>query len=587
MIDYTPPTNELRFLLSDVLHVEDTLTYPYFDECDAETFFSIIDAIGDFAKETLLPLNEIGDRAGPRLIDGLVKSAPGFPEAYKVFSNHGWNALPLEKEHGGQGLPFMLHAVLRESMASTNLAFALVHELNFGVYEAILACGNQSLKDQYLEKLCSGEWAGTMCLTEPHCGTDLGLIRSKATPRPDDTYTLDGQKIFITWGDHDMSENIVHLVLARVKGAQEGVRGLSLFLVPKFRLKDGAPNYVTVSALEDKMGLHGSPTCALSFDGSQGWLVGKEGSGLNAMFIMMNAARLSVGLQGVGVAETAYQAALNYAKDRRQGRAISERLDPNEKADPITVHPDVQRRLLLMRAEVDTGRALAFWGAQILDCAHRHPDLDVRAYADQRISLLTPVIKSYLSEMASRVANQALQMHGGHGYVKDYGVEQLVRDVRITEIYEGTNAIQGIDLVIRKVRADGGAVMRTILKDVKQEVSDSLQENELKNCVNMLKVELDQFEEVTQFILNGQDHQALTSASDYLDAFAIILCAMLALKSARVAICGDSDAAQYFRAQKVNLANIYLKSFMPKLRALCEIVSKTPESYTAEFELIS
>lgn len=576
MINYKLPFDDIEFLLTDVLDLGEILALPGFEDCDRESFFAVTDAIGAFAQSKLLPINKIGDEEGVGLKDGNVVAASGFVDAYRSFCEDGWNALPFESEHGGQQLPFTLHAVLREALAGTNLAFALIHELNFGVYEALVACGSEALKNLYLPRLADGSWAGTMCLTEPHCGTDLGLIKSRAKQNDDGTFALEGAKIFITWGDHDMSDNIVHLVLARIEGAAQGVQGLSLFVAPKFIPDDdgnpGDRNQISITGVEEKMGIHGSPTCSVSFDGAKAWLVGDEGRGLAAMFVMMNAARLSVGLQGLGICETSFQAANEYAHERLQGRAIGGRNNPDAPADPLIVHPDVRRRLAIMKAELDAARALAYWGAAMLDTAHRSPDKKDKALANARISMLTPILKSYISDMGSRFAYEAVQMYGGHGYIKDYGVEQLSRDVRITAIYEGTNAVQAVDLVSRKLTMDEGAAIRSFLADIFGEAEKARQEAPLIEYGDRLAAAAGALERITEQLMNASREGALTSACDYLDMFAITLSAMMSLKSARKAQLSSSLPATRLREERFNSMKCYYRRVLPRAAMLEQVI---------------
>lgn len=567
-MDYQLPQRDITFLLDEVLNLDATLALPGYDHCDKDTFFAVVDAINGFVRDNLATCNEAGDSPGAKLVDGQVYAAPGFGDAYKVFCEAGWNALALEEEYGGQQLPFVLHAALREGMAGTNLAFALIHELNFGVVEALMAYGSDEQKAIYCPQLTSGNWAGTMNLTEPHCGTDLGLIRTKAVQNDDGSYAITGNKIFITWGDHDMSENVAHLILARVEGAQPGPRGLSLFLAPKYMLDaDGnttdAQNTITIAGIENKMGIHGSPTCAISFEGTKAWLVGEEGKGLAAMFVMMNAARLSVGLQGLGVAEAALQVATTYAHERLQGRASGEHLNPNGPADPLIAHADVRRRLLTAQGEMDSARALAYLAAALLDEAHRAEDADQAKEADARLSLLTPVIKSYLSDLGSRLANEAVQMHGGHGFIKDYGVEQLVRDVRITAIYEGTNAVQARDLVMRKVHGDKGDVMKGLIADMLVTV-DQLGTS-LEDTKKALSNAAAQLEQATDWVLGADPADALSGACDYLEIVALCLSAWMSARIAQAASAEAGAQSKDYYADRLNASKAFMSRALPRV----------------------
>ncbi|WP_170464865.1 acyl-CoA dehydrogenase family protein [Ruegeria arenilitoris] len=566
-MDYQLPQRDITFLLDEVLDLDKTLALPGYEHCDKDTFFAVVDAINGFVRDNLATCNEAGDSPGARLEDGQVYAAPGFGEAYKVFCEDGWNALALEEEYGGQQLPFVLHAALREGMAGTNLAFALIHELNFGVVEALMAYGSDEQKAVYCPQLTSGNWAGTMNLTEPHCGTDLGLIRTKAVRNEDGSYAITGNKIFITWGDHDMSENVAHLILARVEGAQPGPRGLSLFLAPKYMLDadnntTDERNTITIAGIENKMGIHGSPTCAISFEDTKAWIVGEEGKGLAAMFVMMNAARLSVGLQGLGVAEAAVQTATSYAHERLQGRADGEPLNPTGPADPLIAHADVRRRLLTAQGEMDVGRALAYFGAGLLDVAHRAETPEKRKEADARLSLLTPVIKSYLSEMGSRMANEAVQMHGGHGFIKDYGVEQLVRDVRITEIYEGTSAVQARDLVMRKVRGDNGAVIKGFIADMLDEAGRL--DADLADIEQNLRDAATRLGRSTDWVLGTAQGDVLSGACDYLEIVALSLSAWMSARIARVAKAATGAQSPDYYSDRVDAARAFMARALPR-----------------------
>ncbi|MCG7519908.1 acyl-CoA dehydrogenase family protein [Ruegeria sp. Ofav3-42] len=566
-MDYQLPQRDITFLLDEVLDLDKTLALPGYEHCDKDTFFAVVDAINGFVRDNLATCNEAGDSPGARLEDGQVYAAPGFGDAYKVFCEDGWNALALEEEFGGQQLPFVLHAALREGMAGTNLAFALIHELNFGVVEALMAYGSEEQKAVYCPQLTSGNWAGTMNLTEPHCGTDLGLIRTKALRNDDGSYAITGNKIFITWGDHDMSENVAHLILARVEGAQPGPRGLSLFLAPKYMLDvdnntTDQRNTITIAGIENKMGIHGSPTCAISFEDTKAWIVGEEGKGLAAMFVMMNAARLSVGLQGLGVAEAAVQTATAYAHERLQGRADGEPLNPNGPADPLIAHADVRRRLLTAQGEMDAARALAYFGASLLDAAHRAETPELRKEADTRLSLLTPVIKSYLSDMGSRMANEAVQMHGGHGFIKDYGVEQLVRDVRITEIYEGTNAVQARDLVMRKVRGDNGAVIKGLIADMLDEAGKL--GPDLSDVETHLRDAATRLGRSTDWVLGAAQGDVLSGACDYLEIVALSLSAWMSARIARVATVASGDQSPDYYADRADAARAFMARALPR-----------------------
>jgi alkylation response protein AidB-like acyl-CoA dehydrogenase len=468
---YTPPLNDMRFVLDEVLDAPATLgAMPDFVEVDADLMHQILDEAGRFAAEVLAPLNAKGDEIGCTYADGVVRTPPGFADAYRQFVEAGWPALACKPEHGGQGLPHVLQCAVDEMLSSANLAWTMYPGLLHGAYAALAAHASEELKAHYLPKIVSGEWLATMCLTESHAGSDLGLLRTRAVPAEDGSYRLSGNKIFISGGESDMSSNIVHLVLARLPDAPAGTKGISLFLVPKFLPdgdKPGARNAVQCTGIEHKMGLHGSATSSMQFDNATGWIVGEPHRGLAAMFVMMNAARLHVGLQGLGIAEGAYQHALAYANERVQMKAIARPTSrAKEAADPIVMHPAVQRLLMTQRAWVEGGRMLSYWAALMIDLADHHPDADMRHRMHEQVGLITPIVKSMLTAQGFQGASQAMQVFGGHGFIGETGIEQYMRDVRITMIYEGTNEIQDIDFLMRKVLADKGERLHIFLAQV-------------------------------------------------------------------------------------------------------------------------
>ena len=455
MTSYNPPVADMQFLLHEVLKVSESGIPGYGDLDDGFTS-AVLDEAGKLARDILEPLNAVGDREGCRLENGVVRTPTGFAEAFRTLRDGGWTALDCDPAYGGQGLPYLMHTAANELFVSANMAFNMYQGLTHGAYTAIHAHGTDAQKATYLPKMVTCEWTGTMNLTEPHCGTDLGLMRTRAEPQSDGSYLITGQKIFISAGDHDMAENIIHLVLAKAPGGGEGTKGVSLFIVPKFLVNAdgslGARNAVTVGKVEEKMGIHGNSTCVMNYDGATGFLLGDLHKGMRAMFTMMNEARLGVGLQGYAVAEAAYQNAVAYAKDRLQGRAITGAENPSGPADPLIVHPDIRRSLMDQKSFVEGARAFTFWGASLIDRAHRMDD----AAADGLISLLTPVLKGFQTDKGFEMAVAAQQVFGGHGYIEEQGMSQFARDARIAMIYEGANGIQALDLVGRKLAADGG-----------------------------------------------------------------------------------------------------------------------------------
>jgi alkylation response protein AidB-like acyl-CoA dehydrogenase len=467
MGQYIAPIRDMQFVLHELLQVEDELKQmPNYDEVDADIINQVLEEGGKFTAEVLFPLNHSGDREGCHHdnVTHAVTTPKGFKEAYQQYIAAGWGALSCSTEYGGQGLPLVLNNSFYEMLNSANQAWTMYPGLSHGAYECLLEHGTDEQKKLYLPKLVSGAWTGTMCLTEAHCGTDLGLMRSKALPQDDGSWLITGNKIFISAGEHDMAENILHLVLARVPDAPEGSKGISLFLVPKF-VPDaagnvGARNPITCGAIEEKMGIHGNSTCQMNLDGARGWIIGQPNKGLNAMFVFMNAARLGVGMQSLGLTEVAYQNALVYAKDRIQMRSLSGVKAPELAADPIIHHPDVRRMLLTAKAYAEGARAFTSYSALQIDRELHHPDAEVRKDAADEVALLTPIIKAFITDNAWIATSEAMQVFGGHGYIAEWGMEQYVRDARINMIYEGTNTVQSLDLLGRKVLMDNGAKLR-------------------------------------------------------------------------------------------------------------------------------
>jgi alkylation response protein AidB-like acyl-CoA dehydrogenase len=462
MPQYTAPLRDMHFVLFDLLKVQDELkALPRYADVDRETIEAVLEEGAKFASQVIQPLNQVGDREGCTWHgDGVVTAPPGFKEAYAQFVDAGWPSVSCDPDFGGQGLPAIVNNRLYEMWNSANQAWLMYPGLSHSAYECLHAFGTDEQKQVYLTKIVSGEWTGTMCLTEPHCGTDLGILKTKAEPNGDGSYALSGTKIFISAGEHDLAPNILHLVLARLPDAPAGTKGISLFLVPKFipdaNGQPGERNAIKAGSIEHKMGIHGNATCVINMDGARGWLIGEPHKGLAAMFVMMNSARLGVGMQSLGQAEAAHQNAVAYAKDRLQGRAPTGAAQPGKAADPIIVHPDVRRMLLTSRAYTEAGRAFTTWTALLIDREHAHPDPAVREEADELMALLTPVVKAFITDNAWETTTLCQQVFGGHGYIAEWGMDQFVRDSRINMIYEGTNGIQALDLLGRKVLMDGG-----------------------------------------------------------------------------------------------------------------------------------
>ncbi|WP_438955309.1 acyl-CoA dehydrogenase C-terminal domain-containing protein [Cognatiyoonia sp.] len=472
MPSYTAPTKDLQFVLHDLLKVSEQ-DIPGFSELDRDFTAAVLEEAGKVSSEVLAPLNVVGDTEGCVLENGVVRTPKGFKEAFEQMKEGGWTAMDVPEEFGGQGLPYVMHTAAQEPMVSANMAFNMYQGLTHGALSAILDHGSEAQKNLYLPKLASCEWTGTMNLTEPHCGTDLGLMRTKAVPQEDGTYKVSGQKIFISAGEHDMSDNIIHLVLAKIPGGPEGIKGVSLFIVPKFLHDDegnlGARNGVSCGKIEEKMGIHGNSTCVMNYDEAEGYLIGEEHKGMRAMFVMMNEARLGVGLQGYAQAEAAYQNAVAYANDRLQGRDVTGAKNPEGPADPLIVHPDIRRNLMDQKSFVEGARAFTYWGALLIDKAHKNDDKN----ADGLISLMTPVIKGFLSDKGFEYAVAAQQVYGGHGYIEEWGMSQFARDARIAMIYEGANGVQALDLVGRKLAQDGGKHVMAFFEMIKTFIKEN------------------------------------------------------------------------------------------------------------------
>jgi alkylation response protein AidB-like acyl-CoA dehydrogenase len=570
---YQPPIRDQLFLLRDVLELERYATLPGFSDASMDVVEQILEEAGRFAAEVLAPLNRVGDRQGCRWSpDNTVATPEGFKAAYEQLVAGGWPALSADPAYGGQGLPAVINMAFQEMCSAANMAFAMYPGLSHGAYAAIHTGGTPAQKDLYLPKMATGQWTGTMNLTEPQCGTDLGLLRTKATPQADGTYRLSGQKIWISAGEHDLAENIVHLVLARIEGAPEGVRGISLFIVPKF-IPDaaGAPgvrNAVKCLGLEEKMGIHGNATCVIAHEESTGWLVGEANQGLRLMFVMMNEARLGVGLQGVAQADAAYQAAAAFARERLQGRALSGPKNPDGPADPIIVHPDVRRMLMDARAIVEGGRAFMFWTALHGDLAHASPDEAVRTKAAGYMALLTPVVKGFLTDRGFKVCSDALQVHGGSGFTESFPVSQYLRDCRIALIYEGANGVQALDLVGRKLPAQGGRAMGSFLAELDAFLEAEKADANLAAFVQGLAGARAQLQEATFWLMqNGLSNpeNAGAASTDYLHLFGLTALAYMWALMARAAqakvAAGDADPLY---ANKLIVGRYFLERILPE-----------------------
>jgi len=588
---YTAPVKDTQFILQDVLHLENYANLEGFADATPDTVAAVLEQGGKFCEEVLHPLNQSGDAEGcTRLPDGSVTTPKGFKDAYRQFIESGWGTLSMPTEFGGQGLPHVVGIAFNEYLISSNMAFAMYPGLTHGAISSILVRGSEEQQKTFVPKMVSGEWLGTMNLTEPHCGTDLGLLRTKAEPQADGSYKITGTKIFISSGENDLAENIIHLVLAKIVGAPDNVKGISLFIVPKVHVNAdgslGEKNQVSCGSIEHKMGIKGSATCVMNYDGATGYLVGEREKGLQAMFIMMNAARLGVGQQGMGVSEIAYQNAAKYAKERIQGRALTGPADPTAKADSILVHPDVRRMLLDARAFNEAARGFVLWGGLLVDLAHKAATPEEREHADDLISLMTPVIKGYLTDGGYAAATNCQQVFGGHGYVEEWGMSQFVRDARIAMIYEGANGIQALDLVGRKLAQNGGRAIRAFFAMVAQICADNKSDAQMTPYIAPLEKALGHLQAGTMWLMqNGLANPDNAGAASYayMQLMGHVCLGLTWAKMARAALDKLADGAsdESFYKNKLILARHFAERTLPETGSLLRKIEAGSENLMA------
>ncbi len=568
MPSYTAPVKDLQFVLHNLLKVSAS-DIPGYAELEADFTSAVLEEAGKLTAEVLAPLNAVGDVEGCKLENGVVRTPTGFKAAFDQVREGGWTGLDMPEQYGGQGMPYVMGTAVGEMFSASNQAFTMYQGLTHGAASAILAHGSDAQKDMYLPKMVSCEWTGTMNLTEPHCGTDLGLMRTKAVPQDDDSYKISGQKIFISAGDHDMADNIIHLVLAKIPGGPEGIKGVSLFIVPKFLVNAdgslGARNGVSVGKIEEKMGIHGNSTCVMNYDEATGYLLGEAHKGMRAMFTMMNEARIGVGMQGMAQADVAFQNALAYAKDRLQGRDVTGVKNPDGPADPLIVHPDIRRSLMDQKSFVEGARAFMLWGASLIDRAHRNND----AAADGLISLMTPVIKGFLTDEGYDMTVKAQQVYGGHGYIEEWGMSQFTRDARIAMIYEGANGVQALDLVGRKLATDGGKHAMAFFEMVKTFIKENEGNEALKaDFLDPLKAASKDLQTAMMYFMqNGMKNpnNALSGSYDFMHLFGHVCLGLMwaqMAKAAHEALQAGTEDVTFYQT-KIATGRYYMARRLP------------------------
>ncbi len=568
MTIYNAPVEEMMFLFNNLKDNKNYNEIEKFKEINSDLVKDILDQAAKINQEIVHPLAKVGDENPCIYENGIVRSPPGYKEAYTKFINDGWTSLSCDEKYGGQGMPKTVSTFFEEMLSSASLSFKLYSELSIGAYNCILHHADEKIKNKFLPKIVQGKWSGTMCLTESQCGTDLGLIKTKAIKQEDGSFLLTGQKIFITSGDHDLTENIIHLVLAKIPGGPSGTKGISLFLVPKFNVNEdstiGSKNGVNTLSIESKMGIKGSPTCVLNFDNAKGFLIGEENKGLSSMFTMMNLERIIVGVQGLGIAETAYQNSLAYAKERKQGKSNNNK---DNQTDLIIKHADIRRSLLNMKSIIEGQRSLAFWLSQQIDVSLNHPEKKVRESAEELVSLMTPVVKSFFTDMGTEITNEAIQVFGGYGYTKDQGIEQLYRDNRITPIYEGTNSVQAIDLVFRKVL--NNKILSKFVTLIRDEIKNDKNKTELKKFSKILDDNLSLLLEFTNWLedKNKNKKDDVSSAcNDFLKVLGYISLGYSWFKTTKVSLEKLSEN-KIFYEEKINTSKYFFDKIFPRIQS--------------------
>jgi len=584
---YNAPIKDMLFLVNEWIGLDQLTSLPGYEEVDADLFEAILEEAEKFASTELLTINREGDEHGARFEDGEVSTPPGFKKAYTQFIENGWTGIDANPDHGGQGLPKVLQNLIDEIIGATNVSFKLYTELSRGAYHLLDHAASDEIREKYLPKMVEGVWSGTMCLTEPHCGTDLGLLNTKAVPADDASYRINGSKIFITSGDHDLTENILHLVIARIEGAPPGTSGISLFLVPKFLVNDdgsvGERNGVTTASIEHKMGIRASATCALNFDDATGYLIGEENRGLASMFKMMNIERITVGIQGLGLADIAYQNALGYAQERAQSKAPAPRPDDSKPADPIIYQPEMRRQLLTIRSQVEGARALSVFTSLRVDIMEKSADETAVADAENTVALLTPVIKAFFSDLGMSSTLSAQQIYGGHGYIREHGMEQLVRDCRIAPIYEGTNEVQALDLVARKLTGKTGEFANRFMSEWQEFLLEHKNDEKVSAIIAPTALAMQCLIDTTRWVqdkLQSNDAVARGAASQYLRLFGLTIIACM--WSQVIVTIRDKQGSFYDVKRK--LARFYMQQVLPETSSIAATIMDGAEAL-ADFDV--